>query len=200
MGHLFFHLVFVVVLVAFTAIRMYYHRLARRTQGKVEYREGRLHTALRVTFGIPYMVAVVAYMVSPSVLAWADVPLSDGLRWVGAALALTSIPLIAWVQWALGSNFATTLHVREEHTLVTHGPYRWVRHPMYTVFFIQAIGLFLLTGNWLIGGVYVVAVTLIVVTRLRNEEAAMLEKFGDGYRAYIGRTGRFVPRVPFGHS
>ena len=103
--------------------------------------------------------------------------------------------LIWWVQWALGSNFSTTLHVRDEHTLVTHGPYRWVRHPMYAVLYVHMVALFLISANWLIGGALLLVLTLVVAVRLGKEEAVMVEKFGDEYRAYMERTGRLLPRV-----
>jgi protein-S-isoprenylcysteine O-methyltransferase Ste14 len=99
------------------------------------------------------------------------------------------------VHTALGDNFSTTLHLRENHTLVTDGPYRWIRHPMYTVLYVHLIGIFLLTGNWLIGGVYFLALSLIIVFRLNREEATMVEKFGDQYRQYMEQTGRFLPRM-----
>jgi protein-S-isoprenylcysteine O-methyltransferase Ste14 len=54
-------------------------------------------------------------------------------------------------------------------------------------------GLLLLTSNWLIGGLFLLAVTVAVIPRLPREEALMIEKFGDSYRAYMKRTGRFLP-------
>ena len=140
MSQTFFHLIFVIAFVVFTAIRMYYHRMAQRTAGKVTYIEGRLNTLLRMIFGFPYIILLAVYMFRPSILEWATVPVPEWAQWVGAVLALAVLPLILWVQWALGSNFSTRLHVRDEHTLVTKGPYRWVRHPMYTIFFFQAVG------------------------------------------------------------
>jgi protein-S-isoprenylcysteine O-methyltransferase Ste14 len=61
--------------------------------------------------------------------------------------------------------------------------------------FIFLLSLVLLTGNWFIGGVPLLALTLVVVWRLGREEAAMIEKFGDDYRAYMRRSGRFLPRL-----
>jgi protein-S-isoprenylcysteine O-methyltransferase Ste14 len=194
-NELFFHLVFVGVFVAFTVVRALYQRAADQTQGQVEFKEGIRHRALRLVFGIPFMLIVVAYMIRPGILAWAKAPLPLWLQWLGVILGLASIPLIWWVQQALGSNFSTTLHVRQEHTLVTHGPYRWVRHPMYTVLYIHFLAVFLLTSNWLIGGGFLGALTLIVATRTRREEATMIEKFGQAYRDYMSRTGRFLPRL-----
>jgi protein-S-isoprenylcysteine O-methyltransferase Ste14 len=190
----FFHLSFVFVFLAFTAIRAHYHKRATQSRGQVEYKEGRLHTAMRLIVGIPFMLALLVYMIQPGWFAWAGLQLPLGARWAGLLLGATSIPLIGWVQAALGSNFSTTLHVRQEHTLVTRGPYRWVRHPMYTVLFIHLVAVLLLTANWFIGGVPLLAFMLIVATRLKNEERVMVEKFGQVYQDYMQSTGRFLPR------
>jgi protein-S-isoprenylcysteine O-methyltransferase Ste14 len=197
MGETFFHLVFVFIFIAFTVIRMVFHRRATLSAGKVEYREGRLHTALRLLTGIPFMLALLAYMINPAVLAWAELPLPRWAHWLGVVSGLASLALIYWVHTALGENFSTTLHLRENHTLVTGGPYRWVRHPMYTVLYIHLTGIFLLTGNWFLGGVYFLALSLIILFRLDREEATMIEKFGDQYRQYMLQTGRFLPRIQF---
>ena len=66
---------------------------------------------------------------------------------------------------------------------MTHGPYHWVRHPMYTVLYMHLFAVLLLTRNWLIGGVFLLAMTLIIAQRLKREEATMIETFGDTYRA-----------------
>lgn len=194
MSQTFFHLIFVVTFVMFTIIRMYFHRKARATAGNVTYIEGRVNTGLRMMLGIPYILLLFVYMAFPSILAFAALPLPEWAQWIGVVLCVGVLPGILWVQQALGSNFSTTLHVRDEHTLVTGGPYRWVRHPMYTLFFLQAIGLLLLTRNLFIGGAYLLALTLIVVTRTHKEERTMLEKFGDPYRHYMQTTGRFLPK------
>jgi protein-S-isoprenylcysteine O-methyltransferase Ste14 len=101
---------------------------------------------------------------------------------------------MVWVQRALGANFDVTLLVCAEHTLVTTGPYRWVCHPMYSVLFLFELAV-LLTANWFVGGVPLVALTLIVATRAKREEAVMLNTFGEAYRHYMERTGRFLPRL-----
>ena len=193
MEPIFFHYAFIAIFLVFVAIRLTYHRKAQRSMGKAEFKEGKLHIAMRLTFGIPFLLTLVAYMFRPEVLSWAALPLPAWLRGAGFAMAAASLPLFWWVHRALGSNFSGTLHVREEHTLVTHGPYRWVRHPMYTAFYIYLTGILLLTANWFIGGFFLAGLTLVVVNRLKNEELAMVEKFGERYRDYMRRTGRFLP-------
>ncbi len=193
MDERFFHTLFVFVFLGFTLIRVYYQRQAHAGRGRADFKEGRLHVGLRLVFGLPFILVVLAYMLRPEILGWARLALPGWARGLGVLLGLASLPLIVWVQQALGDNFSTVLHVREEHTLVTHGPYRRVRHPMYTVLYVHLLGVFLLTANLLIGGVFLGALSLIVLTRVSREEAAMEAKFGQAYLDYRQRTGRFLP-------
>ena len=66
---------------------------------------------------------------------------------------------------------------------------------MYSVFYLCMLGWLLLTANWAVGALPLLGLTVIVVTRVAREEAAMAETFGDSYRAYAARTGRFLPRL-----
>ena len=77
---------------------------------------------------------------------------------------------------------------------MTDGPYRYVRHPMYTTFYIIAAAYFLMTGNLVIAALWTVPLTSILLVRTRREEATMRAEFGSAYADYAARTGRFVPR------
>jgi protein-S-isoprenylcysteine O-methyltransferase Ste14 len=195
--NLFFHLAFIVALFGFQGIRAYYFRKAKTLGGEVELIEGDRHplTVLRKLIALPILLGLFAYVFFPGYLNFAGLALPLWARWLGVGLGLLSLPLIWWVQWALDLNFETHLHLRAEHTLVKHGPYQWVRHPMYTVLFINLLAVFLLSANWLIGGLFLGSFTAIVIMRIDNEEAAMLEKFGEEYRAYMRQTGRFLPKL-----
>lgn len=95
---------------------------------------------------------------------------------------------------SLGKNWSRLLNVREEQILVTHGPYQWVRHPMYAVlsgFYLCAA---LVSANSLVGLVSV-GIVLQFWTRIEPEEHMMIEHFGDAYRTYMQHTGRFLPRL-----
>ncbi|MGW8251833.1 MAG: methyltransferase family protein, partial [Anaerolineales bacterium] len=76
---------------------------------------------------------------------------------------------------------------------VTYGPYRWVRHPLYTVGFMMFIGLSLLAANWFIALMLVLGFVPLAM-RTPIEEAHLVERFGDEYRRYMRRTGRYLPR------
>ena len=134
-----------------------------------------------------------AYLMNPAWVSWSSLALPAWLRWAGATLGLLVVPpLLFWTFHSLGKNLTDTVVTRREHTLVTHGPYRWVRHPFYVVVFLWGFSLSLLTANWLLALLGVAAVTMLV-TRSRVEEAKLAERFGDEYRAYVRRTGRFFP-------
>ncbi len=70
-----FHLIFVLTFLTFTAIRAAYQRLAQKTQGKVEYREGKVLTGLRLALGIPFMAVFFTYLIWPPIASWAALPL-----------------------------------------------------------------------------------------------------------------------------
>lgn len=158
--------------------------------------EGKLIGFVRLVFAVPFLCLLLGYLVYPPLLAWAEVPLPAWARWCGVALTLAVVPLIVWIHRHLGKNFSTTLRVRDDHTLVTTGPYRWVRHPMYTALLQLFAGFFLLTSNVLFGVVPYIMLVFIMMVRTPREERQLQEKFGEAYVEYCRRTGRFLPRLP----
>jgi protein-S-isoprenylcysteine O-methyltransferase Ste14 len=128
-------------------------------------------------------------------MGWASVPLPTWLRWIGGCLAVFALPsLLFWTFHSLGKNLTDTVVTRREHTLVTHGPYRWVRHPFYDVVLLGVVSMSLLTANWLLALSGLTTFAMLVV-RTRIEEEKLVERFGDDYRAYMARTGRFFPHL-----
>ena len=190
-----FHILFAIAYLTMFGIRLLSWRTAIQAGGRVDHREGKVNMAVRAVLGLGYIAALIIYAFFPSFLAWAAFSLPPWVRWIGAGITGAALLLLAWVQWSLGKNFSTTLHLRQGHLLVTVGPYRWVRHPMYTALFLLGVGFLLLTANWAVGVPLIVALPILVAMRIDNEEALMIEQFGDEYRAYMRRTGRFLPRL-----
>ena len=118
---------------------------------------------------------------------------------MGMGLGIGTLPLFVWTHEALGKNWSADLVIKEEHALVTGGPYRWVRHPMYTAFFGSSLAYFLLSANWVIG-LTGLGTSVLFAARVDKEEALMIEEFGDEYQAYMQRTGRFLPPVKMKRS
>ncbi len=103
--------------------------------------------------------------------------------------------MMMWTMLALGSNYRGAMGLHPNHKLVTHGPYRFVRHPMNAVFPLVSIVLFLLSANWVVGVGALILIGTISIVRSPIEEKQLIDRFGEEYRAYMRRTGRFFPRL-----
>lgn len=177
-------------------ISSYYRRRADRETGeKVSPRSEGLPVmiALRV-FGLSLWLSVLAYMLNPAWMAWSQIDLPLWLRWTGLGFGVLAILLAYWVFSNLGNNVSPSVATRREHRLVTSGPYRWVRHPLYSMGMLSYLGFAMLSANWVIA-VLSIAVFVVLNIRLPQEEASLIEKFGDEYRQYMQRTGRFLPKL-----
>jgi protein-S-isoprenylcysteine O-methyltransferase Ste14 len=195
-----FRAIFFVLFVAVVAVRAYYGWKIRRTgesswsvKDEAVEREGRWSILLRLVLFLYMLAAVVLYAINSAWLTAFAIPLPTWSRWLGVGLGVAGLLLLIWVQHTLGRHWSTNLQLGEEHTLVTSGPYRWARHPMYTALFGFFVGLALVSASWLVV-LLVVAAILVLYARIGKEEAMMVEQFGDEYRAYMQQTGRFLPR------
>jgi protein-S-isoprenylcysteine O-methyltransferase Ste14 len=117
------------------------------------------------------------------------------LAWIGAAIAIASLVLFHLTHRALGRNWSVSLDLRESHRLVTEGVYRYVRHPMYSAFWLWAIAQALLLPNLIAGLSGLVGFGILYSFRVAQEERLMLDAFGAEYADYMARTGRVVPRI-----
>lgn len=192
---LIFRLALAVIWTVYFGIRIYYTRKALQWDKNFFRPRGDLRQLVFVTVGFLIIAPVVIYISAPQQMEWAALPLPVGWRWFGVGLGLVGIFLLLWVHHTLGKNFSVPGVMKEKQSLVTAGPYKWVRHPMYTVIFLVTVVYFLISANWFIGLVWIGWIVGTVASMIRDEEAALIEKFGEEYRAYMRRTGRFLPRV-----
>jgi protein-S-isoprenylcysteine O-methyltransferase Ste14 len=136
--------------------------------------------------------------------SWSDfahVGLPTWVRWTfGVILLVLYLGLFSWSHIALGRHWSGILEIHKDHELVKSGPYRLVRHPMYSTFFLWSFGIAVLSSNWLIFLVYTVAVIFMYLCRVSSEEEMMVEKFGDAYKEYMIQTGRLLPRFRVGNQ
>jgi protein-S-isoprenylcysteine O-methyltransferase Ste14 len=194
-SELFFRLTFAVLVIAVLGIRLYGHLKAGTFhEPRHSYDEGWLTRAMR-PFPVFVGIASVLYIAAPHLMAWSTVDLPDWMRFASLPLGLLVIAGMAWVHRSLSKNFSGKLEIRDDHTLVTSGPYRWVRHPMYTAVIALFLAVFLLTANWFIGFGGLLTVGSVILARTPKEEAMLVETFGDAYREYMRRTPRYIPRV-----
>jgi protein-S-isoprenylcysteine O-methyltransferase Ste14 len=153
----------------------------------------------RLSHIAPMMLAVFL-LFSPAspipVLGDRFLPLAQWRVWdaIGAAVNLAGLLFTVWARVHLGRNWSATVTLKEDHELVTSGPYGVVRHPIYTGLLLGVVGLAIAHGEWrsLLG---VVIVALAFWRKLRIEESWMLEQFGDVYRSYRQRVAALIPGV-----
>lgn len=188
--------ILLIVFVANLGISAYFRWKARQGgEAIARGAESAVLIVLRLVFALPLFLSILAYLIHPAWMAWAAVPMPEAVRWVGAVLGLALVPLTYWVFVTIGRNISETVLTKTTHELVTTGPYRWVRHPLYTVGTLLLVAVTLLSANAFIGGMTVLAITMVALVVIPREEANLIETFGDAYRAYQSNTGMLLPRL-----
>lgn len=196
-----FHLAFVILLLALIAMRIFFMIRVRRSgerlmPGKEAIRRegGRGILILRVLFFLLLMAFLVMYIVGMPWIEAFSFTLPAWLRWAGFALGLLSVGFWTWTQVTLDKQWSAQLQLTKEHHLVTTGPYARIRHPLYAAMFGWSAAVALLTANWIFVGAAILSIAG-TLARVPKEEQMMLEAFGDEYKDYMQRTGRFFPRL-----
>lgn len=149
-------------------------------------------------------IATIAVMAAGFVLlfeqnvhtGWLDsrfAPSQDWITWTGIVLSYLGVALAVWARYCIGEYWSARVTLKEGHRLIRSGPYRFVRHPIYTGLLIAVIGRALIIGQWrgLLG------VALVLATHARKaqrEEKLLLSEFGDEYTGYRRVTGFLLPR------
>jgi protein-S-isoprenylcysteine O-methyltransferase Ste14 len=191
-----FRIVAFATLIAGAGISIYYRSKADRETGESisPTREGMaIFIPLRLA-GLALWLSVFAYIINPAWMAWAQVDLPLWVRWSGLFLGILTDFMLYWQFSSIGNNISPTVVTRQQHQLITRGPYRWIRHPLYTFGTLGYLAFALLAANWFIALMAVTVFGLLSI-RLPQEEAALIAKFGDEYRFYMKRTGAFLPKL-----
>lgn len=185
-----------IILFAGVGISSYYRRKADQDSGEKISRkvDGTVFMNMIRIGGLILWLSPLVYLLNPAWMAWSKLGLPEAVRWLGVALGILCVLGIYWLFSSIGSGITPTSATRKEHKLVTSGPYRWVRHPLYTVGSSMFFALGLMADNWFIILLGVLAFTAMA-SRTPKEEANLIEKFGDEYREYMERTGRYFPKL-----
>ncbi|MGY5858807.1 MAG: isoprenylcysteine carboxylmethyltransferase family protein [Candidatus Thorarchaeota archaeon] len=189
---LLFRLLIVGIYAVFAAIRIAY-RLPASQREEGEQREPPRVAIVAMSFGIiGYFIILILYLIYVPLILWFTLPLPSIVRWIGVITAILCVPTLYWIHTTLDKQYSAQLEIQEDHNLIEIGPYRKVRHPMYTVFIVFLVGIALVTTN-LLGFIFSLLISCSFPSVAKTEEAMLTETFGDEYRSYMERTGRFLP-------
>ena len=184
---------FVCCVVGWWLIRFPHERKVRKNAIKTNRRDGTELLLLGISLtGLGLIPIAYVFTGFPAI---AERPFVPALAWLGIATGMFSLWLFWRTHKELGRNWSVSLEVRDKHELITGGVYRYVRHPMYSAFFLWAVAQFLLLPNWVAGLSGIVGFGTLYLFRVGREEKLMLDAFGEEYRAYMRRTARVVPWI-----
>jgi protein-S-isoprenylcysteine O-methyltransferase Ste14 len=148
----------------------------------------------RMLYLVPLIVAGVL-LFEPLRLGVLDVrviPRSWEGALVGLVIVVTGLLFAVWARVHLGANWSGEVTVKEGHELIQSGPYRLVRHPIYTGLIVALVGTAVALGSWR-GALAVIIAAASFWWKLKLEERWMLETFGDEYRKYQSRAAALIP-------
>lgn len=195
-----YRLAFFILFILLLAMRVYFVIRVRRSGGRIlpddkaiEREGGRGYFLVRVIIFVALIAFLVMYFIG---MRWIDTfsfPLPTWLRWVGFAIGVITVLFWTWVQVTLDTQWSPQLQLTKGHHLITTGPYAHIRHPLYTGMCGWFVSLTLLTANWIFVGACMLTFAGLL-WRIPKEEQMMLETFGEEYREYMKRTGRFFPK------
>lgn len=191
-----FRILAALILFTGVGISLYFRRKADRDSGEKISRsvDGSVMMTMIRIGGLLLWLSPLVYLINPYWMGWSKLGLPEWARWLGVIIGILCVIGIYWLFSSIGSGITPTSATRKQHTLVTSGPYRWVRHPLYTVGSSMFVAFGMMADNWFIAGLGILTFILMAI-RTPKEEANLIEKFGDEYREYMKRTGRFLPKL-----
>lgn len=190
-----FRILAAVILITGISISSYYRGKADRDSGERLSRKAdgsALMTIIRIG-GLMLWLSPFVYLINPAWMDWSKIGFPEPVRWLGVGLGVLCAAGIYWLFSSIGTGITPVSATRKEHKLVTHGIYRWVRHPLYTIGSSLFVSFGMMADNWFIILLGILAF-IVMAIRTPKEEANLIEKFGDEYREYMKRTGRFLPK------
>ena len=195
MDETFFRAATALAFISSFALSGYFRSRAQLKGGKLRRAAGQRPVALLRLVGLAILLPVLAYIANPDWVTWARFDPPTWLRLVAVAIGAVNTVLVYWMYRSLGTNVSPVEQARENATLITSGPYRWIRHPLYTFGMISLVALTFITALWWIGVLAAPLVAFFIMWRIPREEANLIQVFGDAYRDYMKHTGRFLPRL-----
>ncbi len=159
----------------------------------VKQREPRGERLIQIVFMAAAYILMFNDQMSRGWLGIRFVEASPAIGRLGVALTVAGIAFAIWARWHLGENWSATVTLKEGHELINTGPYRRIRHPIYTGMLLAFVGTALALGEYRA----LIAVGIVLVAfyaKAKKEERFLAQEFGEKFREHSRRTGMFLPR------
>lgn len=191
-----FRALFILAFIFMLGIRLYYQSKVLHNRNRLDIRENILSLAAGSIAALTTIIFGAEYIFFPGSFPFTYIlPYPAWLRWLGAIFLAGGIFLLWSAHHHLNKNFHSLVVSKQQQSLVESGPYRRIRHPIYTSYIINYIGGGLLSGSLVLTIVPVIMFSLMIASRLGREEALLSERFGQDYLDYMQRTGRLLPPI-----
>ena len=192
---------FILLFSLLSAIRLFFKLRYKAINLKpVTKSEGRTAGIVRIVLGMPLLFATYITCFAPDLVSWMHIPVSriaSILSFLAGILILTGLVL---VHLHLGESFSTSIEsTNRQRRLITTGPYRYVRHPMYSLYFALFLSAFGVSGNLIVGLCGVGIIASMMIFRVPKEEQLLTTYHQNAYLDYADSTPRYLPLVRVKH-
>lgn len=163
---------------------------AKRSEGKILpdkkaiKNEGKTTFFLSIILFVLFLAFLFLYSIYPPFMNLIHFDIPIWLRWLGTIFSFNGVIFWIYSQAMLDKYWSPQLQVQKKHKIITSGPYKVIRHPIYTAMFIWVIGLAFFSAN-IVFALLALLTIIGLILRVPKEEKMMIEQFGDEYIKYM---------------
>lgn len=190
MQEIFYKILFLILLLLINIIRIAF----QSKNNSFKYFNRTKETLSVILFYVSFIIISFLYVFTDYLIPF-SLKLHDSIRLLSIIIILAGTYLFYSTHKTLGKYFSPILSLKKDHRLIQSGPYKYIRHPMYTSLYIIIIGFWILSSNLLVGFIPIIMFTILYLTRINNEEKMMIKQFKTQYKKYIKKTGRLLPKI-----
>jgi protein-S-isoprenylcysteine O-methyltransferase Ste14 len=192
MSEIIFKIAFVVLWIIYILIRVPFEKGYKREE-KIKTTHMTKEKFLLFLLSLGLLLIPMIWLFTPFLDSF-NINLPVWTRLLGIVISILSLFYFWWIHKTLGVNWSPTLEIRKGHQLIKTGPYKRIRHPMYSQIWLWTISQFLIISNICAGLSGILAWTILYFMRVPKEEEMMIENFRDEYIQYKKQTGRIFPK------
>lgn len=193
MSEMIFKIAFLVLWFIYISIRVPYENEYKREE-KIKTIHSKKEKILLFLLSIGLLLIPLVWVFTPFFDSF-NIKLPVWSRLLGIIISILSLFYFNWIHKTLGVNWSPTLEIRKGHQLVKVGPYKRIRHPMYTQIWLWTIAQVLLISNFVAGFSGIILWAILYFIRVPKEEKMLVENFGEEYLEYMKKTGRVFPKL-----